>query len=532
MGYKALRNKPSWKKRLLQKLFGLAVLLGLAGGATLAINEWYPSQTIEEKIVHSVKFDSSVNSGEQEMVRSYIRDRVLDITGSIDVTATVTASPTELSSVTDVYVPVANVYSTRQKLTTNQLVDLEVLIHDSIGSVDQGSLITTLGLTNPVTTMGDEYVAEIGDDQVLFMPVRMLDSDVKLLEFDGSYYLDSFISGALFKELVISGEGASVLAGIDLYDGHDADSVYKVNMSGVTALTRVMMRKLTEVGDPLHFSVGIGDFLADADLTHVSNEVSFKAECTYHNASFCSPPEFIETLKDSGVDLVELTGNHNNDVGAEYNKSTIELYESLGWGVVGGGLNREEAARPFIVDDKGSKIGFLAYNFPDAPTGGAISGPQKAGANPYHEATVKKDIQALRDEVDFIIVNIQYWECYSYPDGYVEFPSCDKPIGKQESVFKYVIDSGADMVVGSSAHQPQTYELYKGKPVYYGLGNLYFDQTSWPGTERGIILSHYLSDGVLLQTKLSPTVYHSELQTRLMTDDETEYFLGRLKAAR
>ena len=127
---------------------------------------------------------------------------------------------------------------------------------------------------------------------------------------------------------------------------------------------------------------------------------------------------------------------------------------------------------------------------------------------------------------------MQYWECYAYPDGYIEFPECDIPIGEQEAVFKQIADLGADMVVGTQAHQPQTYEIYNGKPIYYGLGNLYFDQTSWPGTERGIILTHYFAKGELLQTKLSPTIYGDALQTELASETQAEYLLNRLENAR
>src|SRR5690606_10537666 len=143
-----------------------------------------------------------------------------------------------------------------------------------------------------------------------------------------------------------------------------------------------------------------------------------------------------------------------------------------------------------IADLKGSKVAFLAYNYADGPNSGAIAGSSTAGANPFSFEAVESDVAAAKQQADFVVVNIQYWECYAYPDGYVEFPECDAPIGQQAEVFREVINLGADMVVGSSAHQPQTYELYNGKPIYYGLGNLYFDQTRWPGTERGIILTH------------------------------------------
>ena len=106
------------------------------------------------------------------------------------------------------------------------------------------------------------------------------------------------------------------------------------------------------------------------------------------------------------------------------------------------------------------------------------------------------------------------------------------PIPNQKDVFRKIADLGADMVIGTQAHQPQVYEIYNDKPIYYGLGNLYFDQTQWPGTERGIILSHYFANGKLLQTKLSPTVYDEALQTHLMTPSESEAFLSRLIKAK
>jgi len=208
------------------------------------------------------------------------------------------------------------------------------------------------------------------------------------------------------------------------------------------------------------------------------------------------------------------------------------LYKSLGWQTIGGGLNTEEAAKFYTADQKGSKVSFLAYNYPDTPNGNAISGATTAGANSFDFDRIATEIESAKKLSNFIVVNVQFWECYAYPDGYLEFPQCDGPIPKQKEVFRQLVDLGADMVIGSSAHQPQTYELYNGKPIYYGLGNLYFDQTQWPGTERGIILTHYFAEGKLLQTKLAPTVYDTDLQTRLMTNDQALSLLERLRLSR
>lgn len=185
-----------------------------------------------------------------------------------------------------------------------------------------------------------------------------------------------------------------------------------------------------------------------------------------------------------------------------------------------------------IKDKKASKLAFLGYNHADAPGSIAIATPDKAGANSFDYDKIKDDIEAAKQQAQFVIVDIQYSECYAYPDGYVEFPQCNKPIVGQQEVFRKVIDLGADMVIGSSAHQPQIYELYSNKPIYYGLGNLYFDQTQWPGTERSIILTHYFKDGKLLQTKLTPTVYDNSFQTKLMDNDQAVRFFEFLNKSR
>lgn len=87
---------------------------------------------------------------------------------------------------------------------------------------------------------------------------------------------------------------------------------------------------------------------------------------------------------------------------------------------------------------------------------------------------------------------------------------------------------GADIVVGTQAHQPQTYELYKDKPIYYGLGNLFFDQTYWPGTTRSLVLKHYFNGGKLMQTAIIPTMYDKTLQPKIMDKEKKTWLLERL----
>lgn len=133
-----------------------------------------------------------------------------------------------------------------------------------------------------------------------------------------------------------------------------------------------------------------------------------------------------------------------------------------------------------------------------------------------------------------MIVDIQYYECNAYASTY-EDPACDyagSMAGDQIGFFRHLIDLGADVVVGTSAHQPQTFELYGNGVIYYGLGNLFFDQVWWPGTTRSLILAHHMYNDKILQTEIVPTVYGDEMQTRLMDEETKKWFLKRLIDAR
>ncbi|MDD4381825.1 MAG: CapA family protein, partial [Candidatus Dojkabacteria bacterium] len=165
----------------------------------------------------------------------------------------------------------------------------------------------------------------------------------------------------------------------------------------------------------------------------------------------------------------------------------------------------------------------------------ALAGESRSGANSYYEDKLESDIKEARyNGADIVIVDFQFQECYSYPSSDVVYPICYKPLSSpdQKGTFKQAIDFGADIVIGTQAHQPQTYELYKEGVIFYGLGNLYFDQKHWIGTRQAMILTHYFYDGKHIQTKITPTYMDSTLQTKIATDSQRDQLLKSLKGAR
>ena len=381
--------------------------------------------------------------------------------------------------------------------------------------------------TNINVSTADELMQEGAKYQLI--NIDDLTFSKKLLSINDKYYLDDFSAGAVFRTIKFTSEKfeeeiAPLIADTFVKEFPTKDTVLTFAQTGVTALSRGMNQKLYSVGDATFFSANIASFLKSFDLTHTSNESSFTDYANSRN--ICSDKRFINTLLDIGLDIVELTGNHNQDCGDQAAKETLDVYDTNNIRTVGGGRTATDAAKPLLIDQKNTGITFLAYN---QSTGGATR-DNTPGANQYYEENVVAEIAAAKERGDFIIVDIQYYECNAYASEY-EDATCDYPQntpGNEIGFFRHLIDLGANLVVGTSAHQPQTFELYNNGMIYYGLGNIFFDQVWWPGTTRSLILGHYFYNGKLLQTKISPTVYGSSMQPTLMDTEGAKWFLGRL----
>lgn len=414
-------------------------------------------------------------------------------------------------------------------------VDLDKDVHISMREVEERpELIEGEFIVDILVPVADFYdvrndIKEFAEGEYEMIPIGNLTNNQKLLSMNDKYYLDEFNSGAVFRVLKFESEKykdeiAPLIGDIFSKQFPEKESVLTFAQTGVTAMSRGMNRKLAQVGDATFFAENIGSFLSGFDITHTSNESSFTSFATSDN--ICSNPKFIDTLIAIGLDVVELTGNHNQDCGIQAAADTIDIYNEKGIKIVGGGKNATDAAAPLKLSDKGTNITMLAYNL---STGGATYG-DTPGANQYYEENAVAEINAAKERGDIVIVDIQYYECSAYASEY-EDPTCDRAdsaAGDQVGFFRHLISLGADVVVGTSAHQPQTFELYEDGVIYYGLGNLFFDQVWWPGTTRSLILAHYFYNGKLLQTKIVPTVYDSSMQTKLLDGETAKWFLQRL----
>jgi hypothetical protein len=177
--------------------------------------------------------------------------------------------------------------------------------------------------------------------------------------------------------------------------------------------------------------------------------------------------------------------NHAMDFGEDAFLDTLDLFNRNNIAIVGAGKNIVEARKPVIIERGGTKVGFLAYLSilsPGLEAEGSAPGcvplwasqcyrqiDFQPGTPPlvitelvseYRQA-MEDDIRKLRKQVDVVVV--------SHHAGIHFVPAMIA--GYQKEAAYASIDAGADLVLQHHAHILKGIEVYKGKAIFYGLGN-------------------------------------------------------------
>jgi len=357
------------------------------------------------------------------------------------------------------------------------------------------------------------------------VPFEQLDPRWKVLSVNGQSPLhNDFNPSAYALKLNFSLNPAV----IPLVAGNrDASRLTVLAMTGVTALVRATADRMEKNG-VLYPGEEIRTVLRSADLTHISNEVSFNQNCPTpdpwtSSLQFCSDPRYIALLEDIGVDIVELTGNHLLDYGTGPMLTTLDMYDQRGWLHFGGGWNLADAHQAVKVTNHGNKLAFLGCN----PVGPASDWATETspGSAPCDHEQMQAEIARLVSEGYLPIMTFQYNEYYQ--------PS---PTDYEQRDFRSMADAGAVIVSGSQAHMPAAMEFYEGSFIHYGLGNLFFDQmvhqmdngTIIKDTSNVFVDRHIIYDGRYIGTELLTYILDDYARPRVMTEAERAHFLQQI----
>ena len=369
------------------------------------------------------------------------------------------------------------------------------------------------------------------------VPFETLEPRWKVLEIDGQSPLRNDFDPtayALNVPISLGGDTNVVEILLSLYgpgtpnqmlpnSNRDPHRMTVLAMTGVTALVRATAYAM-ELHGVFYPGIDVRDWLRSADLTHISNEVPFATNCPYPNPvqqdmRFCSDPRYIALLEDVGTDIVELTGDHFADWGAEAMYYTLDLYGKRGWPYYGGGADLHGGRQAVILEHNGNRLAFIGCNAKGSSF--AQAGPDYPGAAVCDLDWMGSEIERLRGEGYLPIVTFQHYEYYTY--------QAQKP---QIRDSRLMADAGAVIVSGSQAHQPQAFEFTPGAFIHYGLGNLFFDQyeVSYP-TRQAFIDRHVFYNGRHIGTELLPILFIDYARPRPMTPVEREELLQSVFSA-
>lgn len=216
---------------------------------------------------------------------------------------------------------------------------------------------------------------------------------------------------------------------------------------------------------------GLKPFTQIAELLSKADLVVGNLECLARGDQGTNPlkpytltavPETLGYLKDIRLGLACLANNHIYDNLDSGFAKTLDILEAAGIAHTGASLEGRED-EPFIFCSGGLRIGILNYvtrdTNPKRPAGARVE------LNWLTLDKVEKDIRSLRNEVDQVVI-FPHW------GGRMEGSMYPEPALK-DLAYK-LVDLGADLIVGHHSHTLQPFEIYRGKHIYYSLGNFCF----------------------------------------------------------
>ena len=225
---------------------------------------------------------------------------------------------------------------------------------------------------------------------------------------------------------------------------------------------------------------------ADILFGHLDANLSQKGEPQMHRFPARSVgPAGVSALTYAGFHVMSFASNQVLDRGEVGLSETIETLTKNNIAVIGAGKNIDEARKPLILERKGTKVAFLAYcsvlpRGYEARADKSGCAPMRATtayeqvdwqpgtppkiltfANKDDLAAMVEDIKKVRPLADVVIMSI-HWGVHHVPAVIAMY---------QKEVGYAAIDAGVDLILGHHPHVLKAVEVYKGKTIFYSIGN-------------------------------------------------------------
>lgn len=354
-----------------------------------------------------------------------------------------------------------------------------------------------------------ETGATIETNTVLLIPLSAVTPSHRILTVQGISIFDTSHEWPLTFQLPVSVE-----------DSITPDMVHELVFGGTVVLSRGVAERIEKYGDVFYPWAEIASTLKAADYAFLNFKGAITSDCVYdgYTLTFCGKPGYLKGMADAGVDGVSVSGNHIGDYGQKGMAETIQFLDEYSFAHTGLGNNYESAVKPVIATLGTTSIGILAYNNVPGTSPCATNDVRWSITCLSDQETVRRDIEALSQEVDIVVM---------YPNWGPEYVHTPHATAQVEWG-RFFVEAGADIVLGDQAHWVQTMELYQDAPIYYGLGNIVFDQMWSDKTTEGLLIKVYVANGKILTTEPIATKIYDYAQPKIETGTMRDTILSYL----
>ena len=232
------------------------------------------------------------------------------------------------------------------------------------------------------------------------------------------------------------------------------------------------INKYRSNGSDIHNSMdeGVLGTMTSADIMMANNEFPYSDRGTPtpgKTFTFRADPKDVHIMKDMGVDIVTLGNNHAYDYGPDALSDTIDILNDAKLPFVGAGKNIDEAMHPAYFHANGKTVSIVAatqierLGSPDTKEATADSPGVLRTLDP------KKAVAAIEEAAansDFTVMFV-HWGT----------ESTDLVEKSQRDLARAYVDAGADLVIGAHSHCLQGIDYVDDVPVFYSLGNFWFN---------------------------------------------------------
>ena len=247
--------------------------------------------------------------------------------------------------------------------------------------------------------------------------------------------------------------------------------------------------------------VEIKKITKDSDLFISNLEGSFTTfapkKLAVDMLSFTFDQRILPALKTSGFNVFNLANNHTLNFGKKGLEQSKNFITKSGLNYFGDPYNKKDIG--YVIEKNGYKIALIGYN--------------QFTANKTEK--VVEEIERLHKQADVVIVMTHWGNEYA-----MNFNKGQQKLGR------LFVDAGADVILGTHPHVIEPIEMYKGRPIFYSLGNLLFDQDFSKKTKRGLLLDLEVQ-GRQMRCKIRP-IDIQKAQIKLTTVAETMSQLAEL----